>query len=338
MFARKLNQWAARGAAVLAIAAFCLPVHAQQSDFNVRFSWKLKGEYGPYYVAQDKGYYEREGLKVRLGEGAGAQAALGALLQGQEDAVVLPGMFAMTAIAKGMPIKLVALYAPRASTILLSYPDKPVRKPADMEGKVLATAVGEIHTEYMDAFCKINGIDCEKIKRVRVSIQARIPQLLARQVDIAGVQANNDLPLVKKLNPGIDFVEMNLADFGLVLPGMAIAVSDRQLADPQKSEAIVRFLRATNEAVGFVRKDAEESAASMRRLWPGAPDQDVVADQIRATAELVPEVPGKPPGWVQESDIRDALKVLDVSGQLPKPMPPSDFYTNSLLERSVQSR
>src|SRR5690606_28332949 len=112
--------------------------------------------------------------------------------------------------------------------------------------------------------------------------------------------------------------------------------SDRQLSDPQKSNAIVRFLRATNEAVEFVRKDPEESAASMRRLWPGAPDQDVVADQIRATAELVPQVEGKPPGWIDENDIRDALKVLEVSGQLSRPMEPSAFYTNSQLERSVR--
>ncbi len=110
MSIRKLSKAMMLGMAMFAMSSASMLAHAQQTDFNVRYSWKLKGEYGPYFVAQDKGYFAQEGLKVRLGEGAGAQAALGALLQGQEDVVVLPGMFAMTAIAKGMPIKLVALY------------------------------------------------------------------------------------------------------------------------------------------------------------------------------------------------------------------------------------
>ena len=49
-----------------------------QDNVNVRFSWKLKGEYGALYMAQEAGHYKKANLAVRLGEGAGAPAALGA--------------------------------------------------------------------------------------------------------------------------------------------------------------------------------------------------------------------------------------------------------------------
>jgi len=52
-------------------------------------------------------------LAVRMGEGAGSQAALGALVQGQEDIVIMPAIFAASAIQKGMPIKIIALYHPK---------------------------------------------------------------------------------------------------------------------------------------------------------------------------------------------------------------------------------
>ena len=63
---------------------------------NVRFSWKLKGEYGHLYLAEEQGIYASKNLAVRMGEGAGAPAALGALLQGQEDVVVMPAIFAVS--------------------------------------------------------------------------------------------------------------------------------------------------------------------------------------------------------------------------------------------------
>ena len=43
---------------------------------TVRFTWKLKGEYAPLYVALQKGYYTAEGLDVQLSECNGAQNVL----------------------------------------------------------------------------------------------------------------------------------------------------------------------------------------------------------------------------------------------------------------------
>src|SRR5262245_46633253 len=98
---------------------------------NVRFSWKLKGEYAQLYVAEANGHFQGAGLAVRLGEGAGAQPALAALLQGQEDLILLPGVFALSAISRGMPVKLVALYHPVTPMGFISQPENPVRVPKD---------------------------------------------------------------------------------------------------------------------------------------------------------------------------------------------------------------
>src|SRR5262249_60970737 len=42
----------------------------------VRFTWKLKGEYAPLYVALDKGYYAAEGLDIEFAEGSGAETTV----------------------------------------------------------------------------------------------------------------------------------------------------------------------------------------------------------------------------------------------------------------------
>ena len=146
-----MNRMIGKLAATVALGALSLSALAQD-NVNVRFSWKMKGEYGPFYMAQEEGLYAKERLTVRMGEGAGAQAALGALLQGQEDIVILPAIFALTAISKGMPVKLIALYHPKTPIGIISFPDKPVKVPKDLEGKSIAHSVGETGNSYLVVF------------------------------------------------------------------------------------------------------------------------------------------------------------------------------------------
>lgn len=68
---------------------------AANEALKVRFTWKIKGEYAPFYMAQAKGLFAQAGLQVTMAEGAGGQAAMAALMQGQEDVVVAPGVYAL---------------------------------------------------------------------------------------------------------------------------------------------------------------------------------------------------------------------------------------------------
>ena len=299
-----------------------------QEQVNVRFSWKLKGEYAPMYVAQEKGYYAREGISVRMGEGAGAQAALGGLLQGQEDAVLLPGVFAMTAINKGMPIKLIALYHPKTPLALISMPDKPVRTPKDLEGKSIATSIGETGTAYLDTFCKINGVDCSKVRRVQVNSQARVPQFMQRQVDVVSVYQTNDLPILQAAQ-STQFVVLEMDKFGLIVPGMALVSSDATIA--KKPEALRKLLKAVGDGVADTKKDPAEAARLLMKNWSGSPSLSVVTAQVKATVDAIPAPAGHPVGWIDEKVIAETQDLLKASGEIETAKPLDAYYTNRLL-------
>ena len=85
--ARRLRTIVA-GVACLAIPLAAVPSQPAFSQaaekVTVRFTWKLKGEYAPLFVALEKGYYSAEGLDVQLSEGNGAQNVLKALAAGNE--------------------------------------------------------------------------------------------------------------------------------------------------------------------------------------------------------------------------------------------------------------
>jgi NitT/TauT family transport system substrate-binding protein len=315
-------------ACALAILAVTSGTASAEEQVNVRFSWKLKGEYAAMFVAQEKGFYAREGLTVRLGEGAGAPAALGALLQGQEDAVLLPAIFALTAISKGMPVKVISLYHPQTPIALISWPENPVRVPKDLEGKVIATAIGETGTTYLDSFCKTNGIDCGKVKKVQVDAQSRVPLFVQHKVDVVSVYQTNDLPVLEE-KQGTKFVVLEMDKNGLSVPGMALVSSDAIIA--KKPEVLRKLLKAVGEGVVEMKKDPAAAANDLAKSWPGHPSMTSMIAQVKATADAIPASAGHPVGWVDEKVIADALQLLKATNEVDTPKPTSAYFTNSLL-------
>ena len=297
---------------------------------NVRFSWKLKGEYASLFMAQEKGLFKAEKLDVRLGEGAGAQAALGALTQGREDIVVLPGIFALTAIQKGLAVKLITLYHPKTPVVLLTFPDKPARAPKDLVGMTVAHSVGETGTSYLDAFLRLNSVDPSQVKRVMLNAQARVPAFIQRQVDVVSVYQTNDLPIMRETQK-TDFVVMDMVQYGLAIPGLAMVTSDQAIE--KKADVLKRFLRAAAAGVIEAKKDMPGATQALRKGWQNPPSETAVLAQVKATLDAI-EVPGDHQiGWINEKTIADALQLLKSAGEIETVNPAGNFYTNALLSK-----
>jgi NitT/TauT family transport system substrate-binding protein len=313
------------------VVLVCIATAANAADdVKVRFSWKLKGEYGHFYLAQEKGFYAANGLNVRMGEGAGAPAALGALLQGQEDAVVVQGIAAVSAIQKGMPVKIIALYIPKVGVVVISHDDNPVRVPKDMEGKSIATSVGETGTTYLSTFAAKNSIDDRAIKRVQVDMQSRAKMFLQKQVDMFTGFYTNDLPTLEKAT-NKKYPTLNMAEYGLVIPGLAIVASDAAIA--KRGDVFKRYLAAVDKGIEATRQDRTAAAQALMKSWAVPPAADVVEVQIKATIDEMTRVPGKPIGWTEPNLITATLDLLKTEGDNGTPKPAEAFFTNDLLPK-----
>jgi NitT/TauT family transport system substrate-binding protein len=325
----------ARKIALLSVSLLVLGGHIAWStaaraddDVKVRFSWKLKGEYGPLYLAQENGYFTAHHLAVRMGEGAGAPAALGALLQGQEDVVILPGIFAISAIQKGMPIKLIAIYHAKTPVVIISHPDNPVLKPKDMEGKSIVTSVGETGTTYLSTFAAENHVDFDKIKRVQVDAQIRVNYFLQNKVDMVSVYRTNDLPSVEE-KTGIKYPILDMAEYGLAIPGLAAVSSDSIIA--KKGDALKRFLVALDEGIAATRKDPAAASKALLKSWINGPSLSVVEAQVKATVDAIQAEGGHPAGWMTSQQITSSLDLLKTDENIGTPKPAATFFTNDLL-------
>lgn len=296
---------------------------------NVRFSWKLKGEYAPFYYTEALGYFKEQDLDVTLGEGAGSPAVLGALLQGQEDVAIMPAIFALTAIQKGMPVKIISLYHPVAPIVMVSQPGDPVLEPKDMEGKSVGHAIGETGTTYLPTFCAVNNIDCGKIRRITMDSQMRVTQYIQGQVDMVSIYRSNDLPLLEA-QMGTVPPTLDLGEYGLRVPGLAAVASAATIE--KRGDVLRRYLEAVAKGMEATRSDPEAATQAILASWAGAPDAALVQKMVQATVDAVPPAGDKPLGWIETEAITEALALLaSADSTLGTLKPAEEFFTNELL-------
>ncbi len=308
---------------------------AEKTPISIRFSWKLKGEFAPLYVALDKGYFTAENLDVSLGEGTSSQTALGSIVQNQDQFAWIPGVFAAQAISTGLPVKIVGLYNAAAPNVLLSRADKPAHTPAELMGKIIGHSVGDVGTTFIGVICKKNNIDCAKLDTVTLAAPARIPSLVSKKVDVVSAYTSNDLPILFQKFSKDAFVVMDPAKYGLRVMGASLIASDSYLATNPKIVAAVR--RAIDKGFQDTLADPKGAAAIMLKHWKTSLSLDVVTAQVKGLTDAVEQHKGKSIGWVDPQAVEDTLDALETAHEIKVRKPASAYFDNSLLDSGKKS-
>jgi NitT/TauT family transport system substrate-binding protein len=317
---------AVAGLAILLATGAWQSTHAQAPEkLTVRFTWKLKGEYAPLFVALDKGYYKSEGLDVDLAEGSGAQTVLKLLASGNEKFGYGPAVSAAQAVSQGLPVKVVALYQTKAPMGVISFPDVPLKSPKDLEGKRLAISVGETFGDMLGPFTRINNVDIDKIQRIQMDASARTAQFLTRKIDVMSVYLSNEWPQVEK-RAGVKFNMLRVSDFGLNLLGASIIVGNA-FAE-QNPDTVKKLLRATAKGYRDAIADPKDAAKTMAKYMKVPEDPDVLERQVEATVVSTNTPQGKPVGWQEAADWQANLTLLKETGGIAELKPLSTYYTN----------
>jgi NitT/TauT family transport system substrate-binding protein len=325
----RLRTIVAAGALLLVCPASQQAAAQAPDKLTVRFTWKLKGEYAPLFVALDKGYYKAEGLDVDLAEGSGAQTVLKLLAGGNEKFGYGPAVSAAQAISQGLPVKVVALYQTRAPMGVISFPDVPLRTPKDLEGKKLAISVGETFGDMLGPFCRINHIDIDKIQRIQMDASARSTQFLTRKIDVMSVYLSNELPQLEK-RVGVKFNLLSVSDFGLNLLGASMIVANA-FAE-QNPETVKKLLRASAKGYRDSMAAPKEAARLMAKYMKVPEDPDVLEQQVAATVVSTNAPQGKPLGWQDSVDWQSNLSLLKETGGIAELKDLGAYYSNDYLQ------
>ena len=149
-------------------------LHAQTKKTLVRLNYSGSIYATTSVIAVEKGFFDAEGLIVNATPESSGQVALQALIGGSTDFAVGANVRSVQALARDLPVKVVALSSwGFAGYVLVPVKDTTTQKLEDLKGKTLAVQVGSgTHTVWLrylrskgipESDFKIKNIETEQI-------------------------------------------------------------------------------------------------------------------------------------------------------------------------------
>jgi NitT/TauT family transport system substrate-binding protein len=234
----------------------------------------------------------------------------------------------MEAVNRGLAVECIAVYQPAVPIGLISFPDKPLRAPKDLEGMRLGISLGEAFANLVAPFARINNIDLSKVTIVQAEASTRNAQFLARQIDVTTVFLNNELPFFEN-KLAVKFNVLKIADYGLRLLGASFFANSGFARD--NPEILRKLLRATTRGYLDARADLKAATDIMDKYMKLKIDRGVLEQQVRATLDATPVAADKPLGWQTDAAWMDNLQLLKSTDTIQAIKPLRDYYTNEYL-------
>jgi NitT/TauT family transport system substrate-binding protein len=208
-----------------ALASSALPRVARAEAAPMRVALVPIWDVAPYYAAEQQGYFTAENLAPTVQIVRGGAAAIPALAGGSFDIVYSNGTSIVTAITKGIDLRIILEGAPIGSGppdpgALLKRKGEPLKTGKDLEGKVIGlNALRDVQWMFVTAWIKATGGDPEKVQLVEIPLPAMVEAIKAKRVDTALVL--DPFMTVGLADPAIDLLDWAMSR---VYPGGPVAL------------------------------------------------------------------------------------------------------------------
>ncbi|WP_447553939.1 ABC transporter substrate-binding protein [Vreelandella sp. EE22] len=309
---------------VLTSLVMPLMAHAELQRVNFTLDWSFQGIHAWYFLAQERGYFEEEGLDVRIDQGEGSAATVSRIMSGAYDA----GFGDMNAVIQNAaerperaPVMVYQIYN-QPPFALLTKADGPIQSIDDVDGAVLGAPAGSASTRLFPAMAEAAGIDPGNVEIVNVA--PNLQEQLLNRGDVDGSLVFNVTSYMNLVaqghDPDTDYRWFPYGDYGVEVYSNGVMVS-RSMVEEQP-EAVAGLVRAINRAIqdvieapqdgidalmeveGFLNEQAEAQRLQFaldnliisdesRELGFGAVDEARLARSIDTIVELY-ELTGTP--------------------------------------------
>jgi NitT/TauT family transport system substrate-binding protein len=317
---------AAMVAAALAVSGV-VPAQAAEKITYLLPAAAFLPAFGPWMVAQQRGYYAKEDLDVTFESGRGGVDTAKAVGVGN---VQIGGAIGDTPIivrANGVPVKAVALLGGGGLMQLVVREDSPIKGPADLKGKTLTVMAYQDTTYY----ALIGMLAKVGLTKNDVNAQAAGPVnvwklFLAGQSDGLASVPDWEGDLIEA-GAKIRIIPAN--DYFQSMAQVVIA-SDKMIKE--RPELIKKLVRATLHGWEDVVKDPDGAAKDyVKAVSQRAGQEAAMARVFKLYNQYV--YPGqKKPGEIDEARMASLQQFYLQQGIIEKATPVKELYTNQFVE------
>jgi NitT/TauT family transport system substrate-binding protein len=235
-----------------------------KTKVTLQLKWVTQAQFAGYYAAKKKGYYDEEGLDVKLKVGGASITPEQVVLGKQADFGIdwLPSLLASR--DKGQDLVNIAQVFTRSGMLELTWKDSSISTISQMRGKKVGVWCCGNENELYAALNK-NGMDPKKDVTI-VNQPFNMDLFLNRQVDAAAAMTYNELaqiletqnPKTGKLYQRSDLNIINLQDVGTGMLEDGIFVRGDWIKNKDNEKTARKFLAASFKGWIYCRDHVAE--------------------------------------------------------------------------------
>ena len=301
------------GAAALALMAG----GAQAGDLTLQLKWVTQAQFAGYYVAQEKGFYEEEGVNLTILPGGPDIAPTQVLAGGGADVIVEWMPAALAAREKGLPMVNIAQPFKASGMMLTCLKESGISDPAtDFAGKTLGVWFAGNEYPFL-SWMNTLGLSTEGgPDGVTVLKQGfNVDPLLQKQAACISTMTYNEYWQV--IDAGIaedDLVTFKYEDQGVATLEDGLYVLEETLEDSEKVTDLVGFVRASMRGWQYAAENPEEAAQIV--LDNDETGAQTLEHQTRMMTEIAKLLEGSD-GTLAEADYQRTIDILLSGGSDP---------------------
>ena len=319
----------------------------QLDEVEFIIDWEPGIDYIGYYVADEKGFYEDEGIKIQFKHVNGAPLSaeligLGKAFIGTTtaDQVILArakkeGDQSSETEEEGLSIKAVATIFSQNPIVITSLDPYPISKIEKLNGKKLGMNAGSVTYKQYLLIEKNEKYNLKSVQHIDIG-WGETEQLLHGQINalLAYVMerpVSLRLQLIKENDKRkVHVLSLKDIDPSLNIIGQVIAAYEPALADPRKRNLVEKVVRASLKGWDYVKKyqgkegQPQDPLTYYRKRYP-TQEKKYLAGSLKETLPLVPTEVTK--YGINEADWSTAITAMEAMEIIKEgTYVPFDFY------------
>ena len=319
----------------LAILGFGGAVRAAElTPANIRLDFIIGGKHAPWFVALEKGFYTKRGLKATILGSTGSADTVRTIGAGGADFGFADIGTMIVAKSRGTPVQAAAQFGYVPATVMWR-DDTDIKKLKDLEGKSYAISPGQAQWFLMPAYCRINKVDYKAIRIQETAAPLQPAALVAKKADfIVMYRASNDeVAELAAAKQGIKLNRIFMKDTGLDIYGTGLIVKDEDVK--KRPEFVRAYVEATLEGLRYARDNQEES---LKILLKHKPELDAVLTTMQLknalTEVFLPlESVNVGLGYMKPEITEKTVKIVNEYFDVGRKVTSKEVFTNQFIKR-----
>jgi NitT/TauT family transport system substrate-binding protein len=278
-------------------------------------------------LAQARGYYAQEGLKVNF---VSAKGGVDVAKQVGAGNALVGGAIGDTPIiarAQGVPVKAVALLGGRSLTQLVVHDGKGINGPKDLKGRTVTTMAYQDTTFYS----LLGMLATAGLSKNDVDVQAAGPAGVWQLFAAGKADAMAAVPdwIASATQAGAK-VKVYSSDEYFKSMAQAILVSDETIQ--KRPELVRKLVRATLKGMQDIMKDPAGAARDYATVVTQHKGKEAYVEEVFKLYNTYVYPGQKVPGTIDPERLAAVQKFYVKEGIVPRELPVADLYTNQFVQ------